>query len=79
MWEGFLELSLFVKAAWTAAAILVVLVVGAWAVAQVWDQDCRDFRTQGDAQRFWHLNGGPILDFHHLDGDSDGRACESLR
>lgn len=78
-WEWYLSLVLLAKAAWAAAAVLAVLFLGAWTVAQVWDRDCKDFRTQADAQRFWHLNGGPILDFHHLDGDSDGRACESLR
>jgi len=40
------------------------------------DRDCSDFRTQREAQRFFerHEPGDP----HGLDGDGDGRACESL-
>lgn len=45
----------------------------------VYDQNCKDFRFREDAQRFYYLTGGPVFDFHHLDGDDDGKACESLR
>ena len=40
------------------------------------DQDCSDFETQPEAQRFFerHQPGDP----HNLDGDGDGEACESL-
>lgn len=40
------------------------------------DRDCSDFTTQEEAQRFYesHLPRDP----HRLDGDGDGRACESL-
>ena len=40
------------------------------------DRDCGDFSTQSAAQRFFerHQPGDP----HNLDGDGDGRACESL-
>lgn len=39
------------------------------------DCDCRDFRTQAEAQRFFDsLSGDP----HHLDGDGDRRVCEAL-
>ncbi len=40
------------------------------------DQDCSDFDTQPEAQRFFerHQPGDP----HNLDGDGDGQACESL-
>lgn len=40
------------------------------------DRDCSDFDTQAEAQAFFerHEPGDP----HHLDGDGNGRACESL-
>jgi len=40
------------------------------------DRDCSDFSTQAAAQRFFRAAqpGDP----HRLDGDGDGRACESL-
>jgi endonuclease YncB( thermonuclease family) len=40
------------------------------------DRDCSGFDTQPEAQRFFerHQPGDP----HGLDGDGDGRACESL-
>ena len=40
------------------------------------DRDCGDFATQADAQSFYE-KAGPG-DPHRLDGDGDGRACESL-
>lgn len=42
------------------------------------DRDCGDFRTQAEAQRFFIAEGGPSSDFHGLDRDEDGVACESL-
>lgn len=41
------------------------------------DRDCSDFSSQREAQQFYeaHQPGDP----HGLDGDDDGRACESLR
>ena len=42
------------------------------------DQDCADFSTQNEAQRFFEQEGGPQDDPHGLDADSDGIACESL-
>jgi endonuclease YncB( thermonuclease family) len=44
--------------------------------APVDDRDCSDFDTQEEAQAFFerHQPGDP----HNLDGDGDGRACESL-
>jgi hypothetical protein len=40
------------------------------------DKDCNDFKTQKKTQRFYKRNkpGDP----HGLDGDSEGKACESL-
>ncbi|MBK1669635.1 hypothetical protein CKO28_16475 [Rhodovibrio sodomensis] len=40
------------------------------------DRDCSDFATQAAAQAFYR-QAGPG-DPHRLDGDGDGRACESL-
>jgi endonuclease YncB( thermonuclease family) len=40
------------------------------------DRDCGDFATQAAAQAFYE-QAGPG-DPHRLDGDGDGRACESL-
>ena len=40
------------------------------------DRDCSDFSSHAEAQRFFEA-AGPS-DPHRLDGDGDGRACESL-
>lgn len=40
--------------------------------------NCADFSTQKQAQATYIHCGGPARDIHHLDGDNDGRACESL-
>ncbi|HEX2864967.1 MAG TPA: ComEC/Rec2 family competence protein [Deinococcales bacterium] len=42
------------------------------------DRDCVDFRRQADAQAAFVAAGGPARDPFGLDGDRDGRACESL-
>lgn len=42
------------------------------------DKDCKDFGTHAQAQAFFESLGGPGVDPHRLDGDGDGRACESL-
>jgi Excalibur calcium-binding domain len=42
------------------------------------DKDCADFSTQAQAQRYFQSKGGPARDPDRLDGDGDGRACESL-
>ena len=60
------------------AAIVALWFIGAWASGIVYDRDCRDFGTHSKAQLFYHLTGGPILDFRNLDGDDDGKACERL-
>lgn len=43
------------------------------------DKDCKDFRTQQEAQLFFESNGGPESDPHNMDRDRDGRVCESLK
>lgn len=42
------------------------------------DRDCKDFKTQKEAQEFFISQGGPGSDPHKLDQDKDGAACESL-
>ena len=42
------------------------------------DYDCSDFSTQEEAQEFFEDEGGPDEDYHNLDRDGDGIACESL-
>lgn len=42
------------------------------------DRDCSDFSTQREAQAFFESEGGPATDYHNLDSDKDGQACESL-
>jgi hypothetical protein len=60
-------------AALTAAVAIALTLV---APRVVWpDQDCSDFRSQGEAQLV--LERLP-WDHHHLDGDHDGVACEAL-
>ena len=59
------------------AALLAMLVLTAVASgtppALASDKDCADFDTQAEAQRY--LTPG---DPHGLDGDNDGRACDTL-
>ncbi len=40
--------------------------------------NCKDFTTQAEAQAVFEYCGGSANDIHHLDGDGDGVACESL-
>lgn len=42
------------------------------------DKNCSDFSTQKQAQKFFERAGGPLIDPHDLDRDSDGMACEYL-
>ncbi|MEK7612013.1 MAG: excalibur calcium-binding domain-containing protein [Patescibacteria group bacterium] len=42
------------------------------------DYDCPDFNTQKEAQEFFEIEGGPDDDYHGLDRDNDGIACETL-
>lgn len=42
------------------------------------DCDCKDFKTQQEAQAFFIAAGGPDKDPHRLDGDNDEIACEHL-
>lgn len=42
------------------------------------DLDCSDFSSQAEAQDFFESEGGPDSDYHNLDRDSDGYACETL-
>ncbi|RJQ36875.1 hypothetical protein C4552_03235 [Candidatus Parcubacteria bacterium] len=46
--------------------------------AQYGDRDCTDFATQNEAQEFFEDAGGPGSDYHNLDRDGDGVACETL-
>ena len=41
------------------------------------DKDCGDFSSQSEAQKFFEAEGGPSSDYHGLDRDKDGVACES--
>lgn len=43
------------------------------------DYDCGDFDTWREAQEFFEDEGGPSEDYHNLDRDGDGIACESLK
>ena len=63
------------------ATAVVALVAGLLAgfgspAGAVADRDCGDFGTQAEAQRFYDRFGPS--DPHRLDGDGDGRACDSL-
>lgn len=42
------------------------------------DYDCSDFGSVSEAQQFFEDEGGPYDDYHNLDRDGDGLACESL-
>ncbi len=44
------------------------------------DRDCSDFSTQREAQRFFENEGGlDGDDYHGLDRDKDGVACQSYK
>lgn len=43
------------------------------------DKDCSDFSTQAQAQSFFKAHGGsPSYNYDGLDGDHDGKVCETL-
>ena len=42
------------------------------------DRNCGDFSSWWEAQNFYLASGGPAIDPHRLDRNSDGTACESL-
>lgn len=42
------------------------------------EYNCDDFSTQSEAQTFFEKVGGVGNDINRLDGDKDGKACESL-
>jgi hypothetical protein len=76
--QWFQQQSLTARVAWLLVALAGLLFVFSWGLGVFYDRDCKDFRTHGAAQRFYHFTGGPLLDFHNLDGDDDGDACERL-
>lgn len=43
------------------------------------DYDCSDFSSWREAQSFFENEGGPSEDYHNLDRDGDGIACEALK
>ena len=43
------------------------------------DKDCSDFGSWEEAQAFFEDEGGPEEDWHNLDKDGDGIACQSLK
>lgn len=42
------------------------------------EYNCDDFKTKKEAQTFFVNAGGTSKDTNGLDGDNDGKACESL-
>ncbi len=40
------------------------------------DHNCSDFSSQHEAQLFFEANGGPDSDYHDLDRDKGGEACD---
>ena len=78
MLEWFLSQTTPKRLGLVALAVVVVWFLLSWISSVVYERDCRHFNTHAGAQRFYHLTGGPVLDFHGLDGDDDGRACERL-
>ena len=63
-----------------SAALIAPLTLETRQAAAFVDRDCADFRTQRAAQRFFvrQRRRTGVRDRHGLDGDNDGRACESL-
>lgn len=55
-----------------------VTVIGSASERDEPDRNCADFATHAEAQAFFIAAGGPVHDPHRLDGDDDGKACESL-
>lgn len=79
------ELSIGVRRRLVLVCILLAAFVGATAparatepIAQAADRDCSDFSSQRAAQNYYLDRGGPRSDPDRLDGDDDGRACDSL-
>lgn len=65
---------------WRILWAAVILFVGwqflGWASSVVYDRDCSDFDGHRQAQVFYYGFGGPLVDWHNLDGDRNGQACE---
>ena len=62
-----------------AAAVAVAALTIPSTTAMAADKDCSDFCACRQVLNFYKRHGGPKRDPHHLDGDHDGIACESLR
>ncbi|MFO1435837.1 MAG: hypothetical protein U1F34_05595 [Gammaproteobacteria bacterium] len=54
--------------------------VDAFCDAKVMDYNCKDFKTQPEAQSVYERckERGKDMDVYHLDGDHDGKVCEAL-
>lgn len=67
---------------WAIIAVAVAGMIGFGFPARLvtgnifFDRDCKDFRTQREAQAYFLSEG--VGDPHRLDADHDGRACETL-
>jgi endonuclease YncB( thermonuclease family) len=59
------------------ASVVIVAVSLPVSAAERADKDCADFNSQQAAQDFFESNN-PSQDPHYLDGDNDGKACETL-
>lgn len=62
---------------WSVGCLTAFVIPGGASGARA-DRDCGDFSTQQEAQTFFEAQGGPASDPHQLDGDGDGRVCETL-
>lgn len=60
-------------------AVMTLVVLGLPSATPAADKDCADFPNQAAAQTFFENHGGPASDPHNLDGDGDGKVCESLQ
>lgn len=65
------------RAVLAALTVVILWFLGSWMAGEVYDRDCDNFPSHGAAELFYHVAGGPVLDFHELDDDGDGNACES--
>ena len=70
------------------AAIALTFVIGfprvfphlhLWTPVRASEKNCKDFKSQSDAQAYFVSHGGPGKDIYLLDADHNGVACQSFK
>lgn len=76
IYRWFISQPIYKRVVMSTLSVVMFWAVIAWSSGVVFDRNCSDFRSHRQAQSFYHLTGGPVLDPHRLEADGDGIACE---